>query len=147
MGFEGHGAFVLAGLGGFFCLLVEMFLSAEAFTARGFGDAGGAAVGEDARGLGLVVEVGFEDADESAFEGGLGDGDHQLDAFFEVAGHPIGGGDVDFRIAALEEMEDAGVFEEAIDYGNDFDVFRMFRIAGFEAADAADVEFDFNAGA
>lgn len=82
VGFEGHGAFVFASFGCFFCLLVEMFLSAEAFAAGGFGDAGGAAVGEDARGLGLVVEVGFEDADEAAFEGGFGDGDHQLDAFF-----------------------------------------------------------------
>jgi hypothetical protein len=44
------------------------------------------------------------------------------------------------------EVEEAGVFEEAVDDGDDFDVFREFRIAGFEAADAADVEFDFDAG-
>ena len=123
MGLESHGAFMFARFGSFLGLLIEILLGAQAFASDWFGDAGGAAVGEDARGLGLVVEVGFEDADEAALEGGLGDGNHQLDAFFEVAGHPIGGGDVNFRIAALEEVKDAGVFKEAVDNGNDFDVF------------------------
>jgi len=67
VGFEGHGAFVFARFGGFFSLLVKMFLGAEAFAASGFHDAGEAAVRQDARGLDLVVEVGFEDADEAAF--------------------------------------------------------------------------------
>jgi hypothetical protein len=45
VGFEGHGAFVFAGFSGFFCLLVKMFLSAEAFAAGGFGETDGVAVG------------------------------------------------------------------------------------------------------
>lgn len=38
------------------------------------------------------------------------------------------------------------MFEEAVDDGDDLDVFRVFGIAGFEAADAADVEADIDAG-
>ena len=43
-------------------------------------------------------------------------------------------------------MEEAGVFEKAVDDGDDLDVFRVFRVAGLEAADAADVEADLDAG-
>jgi len=81
--------------------------------------------------LAVVLEEGFEDADEAAFEGFFLDGDHEFHAFFEVAAHPIGGGDEDFGVASLVEVEEARVFEEAVDDGDDLDVFRVFGIAGF----------------
>jgi len=43
------------------------------------------------------------------------------------------------------EVEDAHVFELLIDDGDDLDVFGFLAFASFEAADAADVEFDFDA--
>ena len=96
--------------------------------------------------MGVVEEEGFQDADEAAFECRFLDRDHEFDAFFEIACHPVGRGDVNSGIAAAVEVEKARVFEEAVDDGDDLDIFRVFWVAGFEAADAADVEADFDAG-
>ena len=86
---------MLAGFGGAAGLLVEVFLGAEGFFALGGDDGGGGAVAEDAPGVAIIVEIGFEDFDEAALDGFFLDGDHQLDAFFEVARHPVSGGDED----------------------------------------------------
>ena len=147
MGFEGGGAVVLAGFGGLGGLFVEVLLEAEAFGAFFGDDAFAGAVGLDGEGVGVVLEAGFEVGDEAAAAEGVLDGDEEFDAFFEVAGHPVGGGDEDLRSAAVVEVEDPGVFEEAVDDGDHGDVAGSLAAAGFEAADAADVEFDFDAGA
>ena len=49
-------------------------------------------------------------------------------------------------VSQQQLIEEAGVFEEAVDHRDDLDVFRVFRVAGLEAADAADVEPDLDAG-
>ena len=145
VGFEGHGAFVLAGFGGAAGLLVEGFLGAEGLFAFGGNDRGGAAVAEDAPGIAVVVEIGFENFNEAAFDRFFLDGDHQLDAFFEISRHPVGGGDEDQGVAALVEIEEAGVLEVAVDDGKNLNIFREF-LPGDKAADAADVELDLDAG-
>ena len=86
---------MLAGLGGAAGLLVKMFLGAEGLFTFGREDGGGTAVAEDAPGVAVVVEIRFQGADEAALDGFFLDGDHQLDAFFEVARHPVSGGDED----------------------------------------------------
>jgi len=57
---------VLAGLGGFFRLLVEVGLDAERPLSLGGGEALRAAVGEEFRRLRVVLEEGFEDAGDPA---------------------------------------------------------------------------------
>src|SRR4051812_19171688 len=49
-------------------------------------------------------------------------------------------------MAALAEIEDAGVLKIAIDDADDADVFAEASDTGSEAADAADIEPDFHAG-
>ena len=146
MRLEGHRALVLAGFGGFARLLVEMFLHAEGLLALDADEALRTAVREQPGSLGVVLEKGLEDADEAALEGRFLDRDHQLDALFQVARHPVGRGDVHLAAAAVVEMEEPGMFEEAVDDGDDLDVFRILGIAGLEAADAAHVQADFHAG-
>ena len=50
------------------------------------------------------------------------DREHQLDALVEVARHPVGARQVDLLVAAVQEVVDARVLEEAIDDGDDLDV-------------------------
>ena len=147
MRLEGGGAILLAGFGCFGGLFLEMFLEAEAFAAFGRSDAFAGAVGLDLEGVGVVLEAGLEVANEAAAAGGVFDGDEELDTFFKVAGHPVGRGDEDLGGAAVVEVKGPGVFEEAVDDGDDADVFGGLASAGFEAADAADVELDVDAGA
>lgn len=99
----------------------------------------------DEVGVLVIAEAAVEDVNEELFRGGVLDGRHEFDPFFEVARHPVGGGDEDLVIATLVEVEDAHVFELLVDDGDDFDVLGFLAFAGFEAADATDVELDFDA--
>ena len=40
----------------------------------------------------------------------------------QVAPHPVGAGEIDLFVAAVAEVEDAGVFQEAVDDRADLDV-------------------------
>ena len=53
--------------------------------------------------------------DQARAEHGVLDRDHHLDATMEVARHPVGARDVDLVLAAVREVEDAPVLEEAVD--------------------------------
>ncbi len=68
----------------------EVFLHAEftfpLFALFGFGSA----VGLNEAGVLVVFETGVEDVDEEFFVLRTRDGSHELDAFFEVAAHPVG---------------------------------------------------------
>ena len=71
-------------------------------------------------------------------------GKDDLDAPAQVAIHPVGRADVDLRIAVVAEIKDPAVLQEAIDDGDDADVFtqpRQLRPQGANAA-ANDVDFD-----
>ena len=114
-------------------------MSAEArlIGAVGLLDAGFDGVGEIG-GKDLVVDAGFD--------GGIADGEGDFAAFEEIARHPVGGAEVDFVVAAVGEVEDAGVLEEAADDGADADAAGQALDAGAEDAEAADDEVDFDAG-
>ena len=103
-----------------------MFLHPEGFLALGSDDALRTAVWHQLGGLGIVLEVGIQNSNETTFQRGLLDGDHQLDTFFQIARHPVCGRDVNPTVAPLMEIEQAGVFEVAVDHGDHFDVFRVF---------------------
>src|SRR5580698_5608332 len=45
--------------------------------------------------------------------GRVADGEYDLAALEEIARHPVGGAEIDFVIAAVGEVEDAGVLEKA----------------------------------
>ena len=59
----------------------------------------------------IVLEIGFKDADEPALEKPLLDGKHPLDAFSEIARHPVHRENIDFGVSSLMEIEKAGAFE------------------------------------
>ena len=67
-------------------------------------------------------------------------------ALEEVARHPVSGAEVDFALAAVGEVEDAGVLKEAADDGADADVFREAFDAGAQDSEAADDEVDLDTG-
>ena len=89
----------------------------------------------------------FQDFSEAVAEGGVFDGGDGFDAPIEVAVHPVGGADVKLFVAVVEEVIDAGVFEETAQDAVDGDVFGHAFDAGPEAAESADDELDFDAGA
>ena len=90
MWLEGGAAFVGSSFGGTFCLLVEVFLHAEAFFAFGALDPLAGAIGEDAEAVAVVPERGLQDVEEAVPTAAILDWDHQLDAFVEVTRHPVG---------------------------------------------------------
>ena len=143
VGFEGGGAFVAAVFCGFGGEGLEVFLKLVGLVAFFTGDFFPGAIALEEGGLGVVLKSGVEGGEEAIFGVGIFDGDHEFDSFFEVADHPVGGGDVDLGVAGLVEGEDAGVLEVAVDDGDDAEVFSGFAEGLLEAADAADVEVDF----
>ena len=97
-------------------------------------------------GLDVVVEVYFQDALDPFFMRREFDRCHQFDAFVEVARHPVCRRNEDVFLAAVVEVEQAAVFQEAADDAVDFDVFADARQARADDADAADDEADLDAG-
>lgn len=136
----GAGAVTANGLFG------EIFLGPKGFGFRGRFDEGVGAVLVEFAGLGVVVELGFEDGVQRFLGFGIFDGGKKLDAFAEVAVHEVGAGDEDHGMAALAEPKDAGVFEVAVDDADDADVFAEAFDAGTQTADATDAEEDLDAG-
>src|SRR5205814_290248 len=97
------------------------------------------AVGLLETGFGGVGEVGGEDlVVDAGFYRRVADGEGDFAAFEEIAGHPVSRAEVDFIVAAIGEMEDAGVLEEAADYGAHADAAREPLDAGAKDAEAAD---------
>ena len=78
--------------------------------------------------------------------GRVADGEDDFAALEEVARHPVGGAEIDFVVAAVGEVEDAGVLEEAADDGADADALGQALDAGAQDAEAADDEVDLDAG-
>ena len=94
-----------------------------------------AAVGLLEAGLDGVGEIGGENfVVDAGAGGGVADGEDDFAALEEVAGHPVGGAEVDFVVAAVGEVEDAGVLEEAADDGADADALGQAFDAGAEDA-------------
>ncbi len=67
--------------------------------------------------------------------------DH-LAALEEVARHPVGRAEIDFVVAAVGEVEDARVLQEAADDGAHADAFRQAFDAGPQDAEAANDQVD-----
>ena len=73
---------------------------------------------------------------------GIVNREHQLDALVEVARHPVGAGEVDLLLAAVQEIVDARVLEKTIDDRDHLDVLAVPGHAGPQRADAAHVQAD-----
>ena len=114
------------GFGGADGFFVESFLEAEAFFPFWRSAAFSFSIFLNVEGVAIVAEAGLEHFGESSLACFVFDGGHEFDAFFEVAGHEVGGGDEDDGVISLLKIVDAGVFEVAIDDGDDFDVFGGF---------------------
>ena len=71
--------------------------------------------------------------------------DH-FDAFVDVALHPIGAAEIDFRFAAVAEDEDAAVLEEAPDHAADANAAAEAANPRPQRAGAAHDELDLHAG-
>src|SRR5579862_3752461 len=77
---------------------------------------------------------------------GIADRKDDLAAFEQVAGHPIGRAQVDFVVAAVGEVKDAGMLEEAAHDGANANAVGEARNAGPQGTHAANDEIDFNPG-
>ena len=56
---------------------------------------------------------------DAGLGGGVADREDDFAALEEIAGHPVGGAEIDFVVAAVGEVEDARVLKEAADDGAD----------------------------
>src|SRR6185437_15338991 len=98
-----------------------------------------AAVGLEKACFGVVAEVGAENlAAEASGQGGIEYREHDLAAFEEVAGHPVGAAAEDLGMACVAKAEDAAVFQKAADDGADADAIAEALDARAESAHAAD---------
>src|SRR6185437_16126823 len=70
---------------------------------------------------------------------------HRLDAFVEVARHPVGAAEIQLGLAAILEEIDAAVFEEAADDAADLDPATESANSGDQRALAAYEQIDVHA--
>src|SRR5262249_57702818 len=74
------------------------------------------------------------------------DGRHHLDATLEVALHAVGGADEVLLLAAVAEVVDAAVLQEAPHHAHHADRLRQPGHSGAQAAGVADDQIDLHAG-
>src|SRR5205085_4222842 len=86
-------------------------------------------------------------ADDAALESGVEHREAELDAPEEVARHPVGAREVNVLGAAIVEVKDARMLEEAADDRAHTNVFRQAFNARAQRAHAAHDELDLHAGA
>ena len=135
-------AFLVAGAAAGFALQVG--LHGERLFLIACGVVG--AIGCHIAGLGVVLEAGIQNFQDTEGELGLFDGDKQLDPAVEVAAHPVGAGHVHQRVAAVVEVEEACVLQVAIHDAGDAGTGPGLLSGGSPAADATDVELDVHPG-
>src|SRR5262249_50640545 len=70
------------------------------------------------------------------------DGEGDFDPAVEVARHPVRGGEEVLRLPRVVEIENPGVFQVAVDDGDDADVFGQAGHARAQTADAAHDQVD-----
>src|SRR5258706_3342447 len=73
-------------------------------------------------------------------------GEAQLDSPEEIAAHPVGAGQIEIFLAAVEEIEDARVFEKPSDDRAHAYVLRQPRDSGAQRTYAAHDQVDFHSG-
>src|ERR1041384_6006413 len=104
------------------------------------------AVGAQAARFHVVAQVSLQDFyTQILFERGRADRRDDFDAAVEIAVHPVGAADIDFRRAVVRKVIDATMFEEAPDDAQDVDAFGESGNAGAQSADAAHDEIDADA--
>ena len=147
---DGFGAARVDGFGFF----DEEFLHAEwsvvaGIVAPSFGAEGAQvlAVGVQDPAFGGVFQIEIEDFDHALAKSDIANREHHFDTFVEVAWHPVGGAEIEIGLAAIFEIEDAAVLEEAADETSYADTMAEASDAGPESAGAANNEIDLDAGA
>ncbi len=94
----------------------------------------------------LVDQLYVDDFPEPFLQRGVFDGGDDLDPFFEIAFHQVGGTDEVFLLAAVLEVVDTGMFEKTADYRDDRNGFRQAFDAGSQPAGVPDDQVDVNPG-
>ena len=105
------------------------------------------AVGVEDPAFGGVFQIEIEDFDHALAKSDIANREHDFDPFVEVAGHPVGGAEIEIRLAAIFEIEDAAVLEEAPDETAYADTMAEASDARPESAGAANNEIDLDADA
>jgi hypothetical protein len=77
---------------------------------------------------------------------GIFDREHQLDAFIQVAAHPVRAGEEQLFVSPVEKVVHARVLQEAIDDGDDLDAVADAGHTRPQRANAPDVQADANPG-
>src|ERR1700677_3495606 len=83
---------------------VEDLLSTHRGPLRGWRQALIAAVGQQSAAFDVVLEIRFERLQETIFERVILDGNQQLDAAIEIAGHPVSARNEHAAVAAVMEI-------------------------------------------
>ena len=143
---ERHAGPGAGALGGALRLAVQLELRAVGLFAAGRAPPLVRAVGLQPAALHVVGERGVEGGQHLRPALGRAHREEQLDPVVEVARHPVGAREVDLLVAAVREVEDARVLEEAVDDRDDVDVVARALEPRPEAADPAHVEANADAG-
>src|ERR1700680_2062234 len=96
--------------------------------------------------LSVVGEASFQQRPHARMQKAIFNWSDNLHAPIEVAGHPVGGSEVDLFVAVVPEIEDAGVLEKPPNDAYNSDSIADSGNSRPKAADAADDQIDLNAG-
>lgn len=95
--------------------------------------------------FGLFLEVSAEDiVSQCGYQADLANREEYFDAPIKVARHEVGAAEIDFLLAAIEEVKNAAVFKETADNTGYVDVVADARNAWPQAADSANQKIDFH---
>ena len=94
----------------------------------------------------VVIEFRLKDVHDLSLQRLILDREYDLDALVKVSRHPVRGTHEDFRIFIVAEPENSGMLEEVSDDRADVNRLGDARDTGPQAADAADQQFDRDAG-
>ncbi len=96
--------------------------------------------GVQTAGFDIVAKVRFQDMHRPQFAFSVQHRDQQLDSTIQVAGHPVGAGDVHEVIAAMVEVKNPGVFQHPVDDAGHANVLADSGQTGPQATDAANIQ-------
>src|SRR5262245_478216 len=100
------------------------------------------AISVEPSGLDVVAEHRSQRVQHACAMIRMFDREHQLYSFVEISRHPIGAGQIELFVTAIEEVIDSRMFEKAIDDRYHFDIRAQIRHAWPERADPPNVESD-----
>ena len=95
-------------------------------------------------GFAFVFDLYFQHLPDEFFDAFLLRRKHDFNPVIQVSRHPVGAGKIIFIFPAVSEIKDPAVLKIAVNNADDIDV--IGADAGFQAADAADNQINFDSG-